>query len=107
VRKGRFDSGLAALRRAEAARLALAGDRNWRTANTRVRIGICLALARRREDAEAILLPAVRVLEESRGPSFERTQDGYRALRDLYLDWGRVEAAARWTARLASSDGRP
>ncbi len=104
--RGRFDPGLVALRRAEAARLALAGDRNWRTANTRVRIGICLALARRREEAEAILLPAAKSLEDSRGPSFERTQDGYRALRDLYLEWGRAEAAARWNARLISSDSK-
>jgi eukaryotic-like serine/threonine-protein kinase len=92
--------GLSALRRAEAARLALAGDRNWLTANTRVLIGACLARAGRRAEAEAVLLPAVQVLEESRGTGFERTQDAYRALRDLYLGWGRGDEAARWGGKL-------
>ncbi len=96
------DEGLSALRRAEAARVALAGDRSWLTANTRVLIGACLARAGRREEAEEVLLPAVKVLEELRGPGFERTQDGYRALRDLNLGWGRGEEAARWGGKLTS-----
>ena len=99
--RGNFEAGIATLRRAEAARLALVGDRNWRTANTRVRIGICLSLARRFAEAEAILVPAVKALEEARGPSFERTQDGYQALRDLYRRSGRPDDAAAWDARIA------
>lgn len=82
--------------------MALAGDRSWLTANTRVLIGACLARAGRREEAEEVLLPAVKVLEELRGPGFERTQDGYRALRDLNLGWGRGEEAARWGGKLTS-----
>ena len=99
---GQFDSGLLALRRAEAARLALGGEHNWRTANTRTRIGICLSLARRYPEAEAILVPAVTTLEEERGPTFERTQDGYRALRDLYLGWKRPTDAEQWGAKIVT-----
>jgi len=97
---GRHADGIASLRRAEAARVALVGAQHWRTANTRVRIGICLALAGRPAEAEALLLPAVRTLEEVRGPAFDRTQDGYRALRDLYRGWGRPDEAARWGSKL-------
>jgi serine/threonine-protein kinase len=97
---GRHADGIASLRRAEAARVALVGAQHWRTANTRVRIGICLAMAGRPAEAEALLLPAVRTLEEVRGAGFDRTQDGYRALRDLYRGWGRPDEAARWGSKL-------
>jgi hypothetical protein len=36
------------------------------------------------------------------GRGFERTQDAYRALRDLYQDWGRTGAAA--TRRRAGAE---
>jgi hypothetical protein len=47
-----------------------------------------------------MLLAASKVLEESRGKDFERTQDSYKALRDLYAGWNRPAAAARYAALL-------
>jgi hypothetical protein len=51
-------------------------------------------------ESEATLLPAVAGLEAARGSNFNRTQDGYRALRDLYSAMGRLDEAARWNAKL-------
>ncbi len=105
---GRYDQGIAALRKAEKARVALLGEKSWLTANTRVRIGICLLGARRWREAEDTLLPAAAVLEVARGASFERTQDAFRALRDLYKGAGRPAEAARYAARLtAQQAGAP
>ena len=97
---GLYDQGIAALKKAEKARIALLGDQSWLTANTRVRIGICLVGAGRYAQAEALLLPAEVLLEKARGPGFERTQDALRALRDLYAGWGRPDEAAKYAARL-------
>ena len=97
---GRYDEGIAAVRRTEKARTKLYGEKSWLTANTRARIGICLMGAGRKPEAETTLLSAAKTLEETRGAQFERTQDTYRALRDLYAGWSRPADAARYTALL-------
>jgi hypothetical protein len=47
------------------------------------------------------MLAAVAGLEKARGPTFTRTQDGYRALHELYATLGKADAAAAWNAKLA------
>jgi hypothetical protein len=51
-------------------------------------------------ESESALLAAVAGLETARGSNFNRTQDGYRALRDLYSTMGKADDAARWNAKL-------
>lgn len=92
--------GLAALERVAAARQRLYPPGTWVIDSSRLGIGECLLHMHRYRDSEATLLPAVSGLEAARGPGFNRTQDGYRALRDLYLAMGRAEDAARWNAKL-------
>jgi tetratricopeptide (TPR) repeat protein len=97
---GRYDDGIAALTRTEKTRARLYGEKSWLIANTRARIGICLSGTGRKAEAETMLLAASKVLEESRGKDFERTQDSYKALRDLYAGWNRPADAARYAALL-------
>jgi hypothetical protein len=52
-------------------------------------------------ESETTLLAAVAGLEAARGPSFNRTQDGYRALYDLYSTLGKADEAARWNAKVS------
>jgi hypothetical protein len=97
---GHYDDGITALRKTEKARAKLYGEKSWLIANTHARIGICLAGAGKKAEAESMLLAASKALEESRGKTFERTQDAWRALRDLYAGWNRPADAARYSALL-------
>jgi hypothetical protein len=64
-------------------------------------MGVCQLHLRHYPEAESTLLAAVSGLESSRGPRFNRTEDGYRALRDLYTAIGRTDEAARWRDKLS------
>jgi serine/threonine-protein kinase len=94
------EQGIAALRRVAAARQRIYPDGNWVIDSTQVGIGTCLYHLRRYRESEATLLAAVSGLERARGPGFNRTQDGYRALRDLYTTLGKTRAAAGWNSRI-------
>ena len=85
------DQGIAALRRVRDARQLDDPAGNWVIHSTQLSIGVCLYHLRQLVESESTLLAAVSGLETARGPSFNRTQDGYRALRDLYT--------ARWQNR--------
>ena len=96
----RETQGLEALQRVESARQRTYPKGSWPIDSTALAIGQCLFHARRFGEAEATMLAAVTGLEAARGPSFGRTQDGYRAIRDLYLAVGRPEAAALWNSKV-------
>ncbi len=93
--------GMAALERVIKARQRIYPRGSWLVESTRLGIGVCLLHLHRYRDAESTLLAAVSGLEAARGPGFDRTQDGYRALRDLYAATGRAAEAARWNAKIA------
>ncbi len=92
--------GLAALHRVAAARQRLYPPGTWTIYSTQMGIGLCLYHLHDYRASEATLLPAVSGIETARGASFNRTQDGYRALRDLYTALGRTDEAARWSAKI-------
>jgi eukaryotic-like serine/threonine-protein kinase len=94
------DQGLAALRRVAAARQRLYPPGTWVIYSSQLGIGMCLYHTHQYGEAESTLLAAVAGLEAARGPNFNRTQDGYRALRDLYSTMGKADDAARWNAKL-------
>jgi len=99
---GREQDGLAVLARVlEARRRLLApGDRYIHA--TQVSMGVCLMGLHRYPEAEAVLKAAASGLEAARGSAYRRTQQAYRALRDLYTATGRAEEAARWAAKIGS-----
>jgi len=61
----------------------------------------CLIAMERRDEAEAALVEAHELIGGALGESNPRTIDVVRTLADLYDDWGRADAAARWRAKLA------
>ena len=67
---------------------------------TDVQIGTCLVSLQRYAEAEPLLLKSVALLESERGTSFDHTQTGYRAMRDLYAGSGRAAEAAKWQAKM-------
>jgi tetratricopeptide (TPR) repeat protein len=95
------DQGLAALKRVAAARQRLYPPGTWVISSSQLSIGVCQFHMRRYGESEATLLAAVAGLEAARGPGFNRTQDGYRALYDLYSAMGKPDDAARWNAKLS------
>jgi tetratricopeptide (TPR) repeat protein len=97
-------AGLDALQRVDSARRRLfsSGDRYIHT--TEVGIGICLMRLKRYAEAETELKSALRGLEAVRLPAYRRTQQGYAALRDLYLLTGRPEEARQMAAKIIGGD---
>ena len=95
------DQGLATLQRVAAARQRIYPPGTWVIYSSQLGIGVCLFHMRQYAESESTLLAAVAGLEAARGPGFNRTQDGYRALSDLYSTMGRGNEAARWNAKLS------
>jgi eukaryotic-like serine/threonine-protein kinase len=97
---GLTDAGLDILRRVESAwrELRPAGDRLIYGAG--LSVGECLFHAHRYAEAEGALLTAAGGLEAARGPAYRRTQQAYRALRDLYAATDRASEASLWSAKL-------
>jgi hypothetical protein len=91
---------LAALRRVAVQRRSGADATDWRREITDVQIGQCLVAMRRYEEAEPLLLTTVAALESGRGRGYVSTQDGYKALRDLYVALDRPQESAKWQAKL-------
>jgi tetratricopeptide (TPR) repeat protein len=94
------DQGLAALRRVAAARQRIYPAGTWVIYSSQLAIGMCLYHMHQYGESESTLLAAVAGLEAARGPNFNRTQDGYRALRDLYTTLGKADDGARWNAKI-------
>ena len=92
--------GIAALQRVDEARRRVYPAGTWVIYNTQLGIGQCLYHLRRYGESEATLLAAVSGLETARGSGFNRTQEGYRALGDLYAAMGKPDAAAHWRSRI-------
>jgi tetratricopeptide (TPR) repeat protein len=94
------DRGMAALERVAAARQRIYPPGTWVISSSQLGIGVCLFHMGEFAKSEATLLTAVAGLEAARGPNFNRTKDGYRALRELYSTMGKADEAARWDAKL-------
>ena len=92
--------GLTALRRVAMLRRNGANANNWRRAISDVQLGICLVALGNDAEAEPLLLSAVKALEAFRGTTYDHTQTGYRALRDLYAHTGRAAEAALWQKKI-------
>ena len=97
---GHGDEGLKALRRVALLRRSGADATDLRTQITDVKIGTCLVALHQYEEAEPLLLRTVASLEAGRGAGYLSTQDGYRALRDLYAGLGRPQDAAKWQSKM-------
>ncbi len=94
------DQGLSTLKRVAVARQRIYPPGTWVIYSSQLGMGVCQLHLRHYPEAESTLLAAVSGLESSRGPRFNRTEDGYRALRDLYTALGRSDEAARWEDKL-------
>jgi tetratricopeptide (TPR) repeat protein len=97
---GQREAGLAALRRVAILRRNSATENAWRTSISDVQLGVCLVALGKDAEAEPLLLNAVKALEGYRGASYDHTQAGYRALRDLYVHTGREAEAAPWLEKI-------
>jgi Flp pilus assembly protein TadD len=97
---GQSDDGLKVLRRVADLRRAGPDSSSWRTTITDVQLGTCLVSLKRFADAEPLLLEAVASLEHTRGASYDHTQAGYRALRDLYAATGRSSESTNWGSKI-------
>jgi tetratricopeptide (TPR) repeat protein len=97
---GHGEEGLKALRRVATLQRSGTDDVDWRRQVTDEQIGKCLVGLHRYDEAEPLLLAAVSALEAARGAGYSSTQDGYRALRDLYAGWGRPQESAKWQGKL-------
>jgi tetratricopeptide (TPR) repeat protein len=97
---GQAEAGLTALRRVAMLRRNSTTANNWRRSISEVQLGICLVALGDDAEAEPLLLNAVKALEGFRGTSYDHTQTGYRALRDLYLNTGRADEAAMWQNKI-------
>jgi tetratricopeptide (TPR) repeat protein len=98
---GHSDDGLAALRKVALERRAGVDATDWRTQITDIQIGECLVALHRYAEAEPMLKSAVKALEAGRGADYVSTQDGYRALRDLYAGLGRTQESVQWQSKLS------
>jgi tetratricopeptide (TPR) repeat protein len=94
------EAGLTALRRVAKLRRNSTTANNWRTSISDVQLGVCLVALGNDAEAEPLLLTAVKALEGFRGTSYDHTQAGYRALRDLYANTGRAAEAALWQKKI-------
>ena len=94
------ERGLAALRRVATLRHEDPVAGLWRAYIADVQLGICLVALGKYPEAEPLLRGAVTALEKSRGPRYEHTQEGYRALVDLYRHTGRSDEAAQLQGKL-------
>jgi hypothetical protein len=94
------DQGLAALRRVVADRQRVYPAGSWVIYSSQLGIGVCQFRLHRYAESESTLLSAVAGLETARGAGFNRTQDGYRSLRDLYAAMGKADEAARWNTKI-------
>jgi eukaryotic-like serine/threonine-protein kinase len=99
-RAGQTTDGLAALRRSAAEKEKRLGANAWRTLGNNADIGSCLRLMHRFDEAEPVLLAAIKGLRASRGEKFYLTQAAIVDLRDLYSDRGDMANAALWAARI-------
>jgi serine/threonine-protein kinase len=97
---GRATDGLAALRRSEAEKKQRLGANTWPTLGNDADIGACLRLMHRFDEAESVLLAAVKGLSASRGDNFYMTQAAIVDLRDLYSDTGDRANVALWAAKI-------
>jgi hypothetical protein len=100
---GHGEEGLKALRRVAVLRRAGADATDWRSQITDVKIGTCLVAMHQYGEAEPLLLSTVASLEAGRGARYVSTQDGYRALKNLYAGLGRPEESAKWQSKILSA----
>jgi len=100
---GHGEEGLKALRRVAVLRRSGADATDWRKQITDVKIGTCLVAMHQYEEAEPLLLTTVASLEAGRGARYISTQDGYRALQDLYAGLGRPQESAKWQSKILSA----
>ncbi len=80
------------------------GDQNQDVAKVRGKYGACLIQLKKYDKAEAQLLAALPILENSLGPHDEGTKRVLRLLVELYKAWGKKDKARIYQARLSSPD---
>jgi eukaryotic-like serine/threonine-protein kinase len=97
---GKYDAGIARLREVAERRLKLYGPDHWLPANSNVLLARCMIKAKRYPAAEQLLLPAVALLERTQGPEFQRTQEAYGDLVELYARTNRAAEAQEWKGKL-------
>jgi tetratricopeptide (TPR) repeat protein len=91
-------AGLEAAQRIDAIRVKTLAADDWHRMAIRGYIGWCLTRLQRYPEAEPILVKAAAGLEAARGVGFYATQLTRQALRELYLNTGRPDDAARFKA---------
>jgi tetratricopeptide (TPR) repeat protein len=101
---GQSEAGLTALRRAQELEARQLSATDVHRLYTNVSLGRCLVALQRYAEAEPLLLESVPALVAASSTRSDRTQDGYRALRDLYAATGRTAEAAQWQSKLLPDD---
>jgi hypothetical protein len=76
---------------------------HWLVYSSESILGAHMTLARRFEDAEALLLPAEKKLVEARGEEAPVVNDVRKRIVALYKSWGKNAEAAKWEAKLSRS----
>ena len=81
------------LREALEIRLTMLGDADWRTAEAKSLLGLCLAALEQYEDAESLLSQSYATLKEVRGEDHTITKQTLDRLINLHESWGRTDEA--------------
>jgi serine/threonine-protein kinase len=76
---------------------------HWLILSSESILGAHMVVARRFEDAEALLLPAERKLVEARGEEAPVVNDVRKRIVALYKAWGKTAEAGKWEAKLSGS----
>ena len=97
---GRLREGAVKWREVDRYRAEIFEPEHYLIASARVGLAGCLLGIGNLDQAESLLLPAVAMLERTSGSGYDRTQDGYRTLGDLYERRGDAARAAQWRRKL-------
>lgn len=93
-------TGLVALQRVSQTRRRVLPSGHRLIYSVDLDLGVCLMRLRRFAEAESTLLEVANGFEQTRGPTYRKTQQAYAALRDLYAALNRGEDSERWAAKL-------
>jgi hypothetical protein len=93
---GRFEEALDVAREAKGILLENVPEDHWRVAAAKNVEGHALAGLGRFEEAEALMLASIEGLRQSPMPGL--AEEGRRRMRQLYLEWGRPEEAAKFAS---------
>lgn len=105
--QGRFDDAASWHRKALEGRRRVLGDNHRDTLHSMGRLAAALVALERFDQAEPLAVECYQRSEQARGPEHAETYDAAELLVDLYDAWRKPEQAARWRAKLATTQPAP